>query len=51
MKVKDLENGVIVWSKNNILGIKGCTLNKKYDEYECIKVPGNPLDYELIERS
>lgn len=48
IKVKDLENGKILWYKDNILGIKGLTLGSEYDEEYCKALPGNQFDYVLI---
>lgn len=47
-KVKDLEYGMIVWQGNNVLGVKGVDLPKKYYNKLCKKVDGNRWDYELI---
>lgn len=47
MKIKELKDGSIVWYKNTILGIKGFTLSKDFDEFEVVKIEGNPFDYEL----
>lgn len=47
MKVKELKDGSIVWYKNTILGIKGLTLSKTFDDLEVEKIKGNPFDYEL----
>lgn len=49
-KINDLPNGIIVWSGNTILGIKGATLNEKYHDYYCYKIMGNYFDYELVEK-
>ena len=50
----DMPNGAILWNGYNILGIKGNTLEKKYenkyDECECIQESGNPIDFSLIEK-
>ena len=48
IKVKDLPNGVIVWYKNTILGIKGSTLSNEFDEFYVEKCVGNVFDYELL---
>ena len=48
IKVKDLEDGKILWYKDNILGIKGSTLDSKYDEEYCKALLGNKFDYVLI---
>lgn len=47
MKIKELKDGSIVWYKNTILGIKGLTLSKTFDDLEVEKIKGNPFDYEL----
>lgn len=47
MKIKELKDGSIVWYKNTILGIKGFTLSKTFDDLEVEKIKGNPFDYEL----
>lgn len=48
IKVKDLEDGKILWYKDNILGIKGSTLGNEYDEEYCKALLGNKFDYVLI---
>ena len=48
IKVKDLEDGKILWYKDNILGLKGSTLDSKYDEEYCKALLGNKFDYVLI---
>lgn len=47
MKIKELKDGSIIWYKNTILGIKGLTLSKTFDDLEVEKIKGNPFDYEL----
>ena len=49
-KIKDLPNGCIVWYKREIIGITGLSLSHEYDDFNVVKVPGNPLDYELMAR-
>ena len=49
IKIKDLPNGVIVWRRGAILGIKGATLDNKYYDNFCYKVQGNEFDYEYSE--
>lgn len=49
VKIKDLPTGRIIWKKDNILGITGATLPKKYYKCYCKKIYGNELDYELVE--
>lgn len=50
VKIKDLPNGTIVWKGFSILGVKGMTLSEKYYDNYCIKLQGNILDYEIIEK-
>ena len=54
MKVKDMPEGTILWNGYSILGIKGSTLEGKYEdkyyEYECMQESGNPIDFSLIKR-
>ena len=51
MKVKDMPKGAILWNGNNIVGIKGNTLEAKYGEkyydYECVQETGNLIDFSL----
>lgn len=47
LKIKELPNGSIVWKKSTILGVKGATLDERYFDYYCIKIPNNDFDYEI----
>lgn len=49
-KIKDLPNGMIVWYKNKVLGVTGCTLPKEFEEYDVRKIIGNGFDYEICAR-
>lgn len=52
IKIKDLEEGMIIWSPTpdgyDILGISKCSIPKRYEENYCIKVVGNRFDYLLL---
>lgn len=47
IKISDLPNGMIIWKGFRVVGITGYTLDKKYNDLYCTKIPGNPYDYEL----
>lgn len=50
-KISELPKSMIIWKGNEILGITGATLSKKYYDYYCIKIfGGNDLDYELEDK-
>ncbi len=50
IKIGELPEGMIIWKKNTILGITKATLPLKYYDYYCIKIIGNDLEYELVEK-
>lgn len=51
LKIKELEDGMIIWKGNDeIVGITGATLPKEYYEMYCKKVEGNRFDYQLVEK-
>lgn len=47
-RIKDLPLGKIVWYKDLIVGVKGLTLDEKYNKCNTYAIGGNPYDYELI---
>jgi hypothetical protein len=47
MKVKYLLLGKILWYKDLIVGVKGITLDTKYNECDSYRIGENPFDYEL----
>lgn len=47
MKIKNLEPGCIIWYKNSVLGITGLTLPQEFYDFDCEKITGNPVDYEI----
>lgn len=50
IKISELPVGMIIWYRYGILGITGATLPGKYYENYCIKIAGNDLDYQLVEK-
>ena len=50
IKISELPVGMIIWYRYGILGITGATLPEKYYESYCIKIAGNDLDYQLVEK-
>lgn len=50
IKISDLEMGKIIWDGDNILGVTGLTLPKDYYDYDCIPIPGNSVDYQIIRK-
>lgn len=55
IKISELEEGLIIWEYNpteeydyEILGITGCTLDKKYYDMYCLGIYGNSHDYLLV---
>lgn len=50
IKISELPKGMIIWKGNEILGITGATLPKKYYDCYCQKLRGNGLDYELEDK-
>ena len=46
-QVANIADGMIIWKNNTIIGIKGITLPKIFDDCECYKLPGNAFDYAL----
>lgn len=47
-KIIELPLGKIVWYKDLIVGVKGATLDEKYNKCEVYRIGENPFDYELI---
>lgn len=48
IKICDLPNGCIIWHEYEILGVTGLSLASSFLNKYCIKIPGNPFDYQLV---
>jgi hypothetical protein len=48
IKICDLPNGCIIWSKHEILGVTGLSLSSSFKDKYCVKIDGNCFDYELV---
>lgn len=49
MIIRDIPDGMIVWYKGEILGIKGATLPEEYYDRCCYKCSGNDFDYNMTD--
>ena len=48
MKISELAIGSIVWKGKTVLGIKGVTLDERFNNYDCTSPEGNDFDYEIV---
>ena len=48
MKISELATGSIVWKGKTVLGIKGATLDERFNKYECNSLEDNDFDYEIV---
>ena len=48
MKIHELATGSIVWKGRTVLGIKGATLDERFNDYDCTSLEDNDFDYEIV---